>query len=237
MTYSRGLVIVGDQRAHHWLAGVVVVPDRGGQCQTRCRMRVMTPGGVCPPWRSRSSWPLKVSLTDSTICRSGLKNRVPGRLPSPCGPGAAVPGLSGGRSPWTGRIPRGGVDYPHGVSPQDRIPCQDPAQPAHRVGQLAQPLVVARLAGQMGEQVPQMLAGKPRPAGLGDKSQQGLHHHQGHQLGVRDLRADPGSGPPRRMLLRGLRQVTPARRHACTDTLMTGHPQPGLPADVLGDRP
>jgi hypothetical protein len=31
MTYSKGLVVVGDQRALDWLAGVVVVPDGGGQ--------------------------------------------------------------------------------------------------------------------------------------------------------------------------------------------------------------
>jgi hypothetical protein len=31
MTYSKGLVVVGDQRALDWLAGVVVVPDGDGQ--------------------------------------------------------------------------------------------------------------------------------------------------------------------------------------------------------------
>ena len=46
----------------------------------RCATRVVTPLGVCPPWRSRSSWPLKVSLTDSMIWRSGLKKGLRGRF-------------------------------------------------------------------------------------------------------------------------------------------------------------
>jgi hypothetical protein len=49
----------------------------------RCRSRTVTPSGVCPPWRSRPGCPLKVSLTDSMIWRSGLKNRVPARAGSP----------------------------------------------------------------------------------------------------------------------------------------------------------
>jgi hypothetical protein len=32
-----------------------------------------------PPWRSRSSWPLKVSLTDSISCRSGRNSHPPAR--------------------------------------------------------------------------------------------------------------------------------------------------------------
>jgi len=31
----------------------------------RCSTRVITPPGVLPPWRSRSSWVLRVALTDS----------------------------------------------------------------------------------------------------------------------------------------------------------------------------
>ena len=47
------------------------------RARRRCRTRTVTPPGVWPPWRSRSSWPLKVSLTDSMTWRSGLKNRAP----------------------------------------------------------------------------------------------------------------------------------------------------------------
>jgi hypothetical protein len=39
--------------------------------------------GVRPPWRSRSSCPLKVWLTDSTSCRSGRNNPAPARVASP----------------------------------------------------------------------------------------------------------------------------------------------------------
>src|ERR1019366_9175845 len=49
----------------------------------RCRTRTITPSAVWPPCCSRSSWPLKVSLTGSMIWRSGLKNRGPARSGSP----------------------------------------------------------------------------------------------------------------------------------------------------------
>ena len=45
--------------------------------------RAMTPPGVRPRCCSRSSWPLKVSLTDSMTCRKGLNNGAPGRFGSP----------------------------------------------------------------------------------------------------------------------------------------------------------
>src|SRR4029450_8998242 len=49
----------------------------------RCKTRTATPIGVRPPWRSRSSCPLKVSLTDSISCRSGPNSLAPGRSTSP----------------------------------------------------------------------------------------------------------------------------------------------------------
>ena len=45
----------------------------------RCRTRAMTPGLVRPPCRSRSSWVLRVLLTDSMIWRNGRRNRRPAR--------------------------------------------------------------------------------------------------------------------------------------------------------------
>lgn len=65
------------------LAGVVVVPDGGGQGENALQHPGDHPAGVCPPWRSRSSWPLRVSLTDSMVWRSGLKNCAPGLAGSP----------------------------------------------------------------------------------------------------------------------------------------------------------
>ncbi len=91
--------------------------------------RAMTPPGVRPWCCSRSSWPLKVSLTDSMTCRKGLNSGVPGRSGSP---------LRVGRS---SRMPcSGGVDLDdasavgHGIEPfppvvDDRAPhplVQDP---------------------------------------------------------------------------------------------------------------
>src|SRR6266536_1667712 len=49
----------------------------------RCSTRAITPAGVCPPWRSRSSWPLKVSLIDSMTCRNGRNRCAPARSGSP----------------------------------------------------------------------------------------------------------------------------------------------------------
>jgi hypothetical protein len=37
-----------------------------------------------PPWRSRSSWPLRVSLTDSMSCRNGWNSPWPAVAPRPC---------------------------------------------------------------------------------------------------------------------------------------------------------
>jgi hypothetical protein len=91
--------------------------------------------------------------------------------------------------------------------PQAGVGGQDPDQPAHGGAQFAQALVIARLAGQAGEQAGQVLAGMPQPAGLAGEPEQGLHHRQGDQLGVRDLRADPDCRPPRRSFWRGLQQV------------------------------
>ena len=72
------------------LAGVIVVPDGGGQRQDELQDADEDSCGVCPPCRSRSSCPLKVSLTDSMICRSGLKNGLAafGAWLGPDGPGA-----------------------------------------------------------------------------------------------------------------------------------------------------
>lgn len=64
------------------------------RARERWAMRVQTPAMVLPPWRSRSSWPLKVSKTDSMIWRSGLKKRCPGRGFSPlrAGRSKSMPG-------------------------------------------------------------------------------------------------------------------------------------------------
>jgi hypothetical protein len=58
-------VVVWDKRAPDRGAGGPVVPDADGMASSRWVMRAYRPSVVRPPWRSRSSWPLKVSLTDS----------------------------------------------------------------------------------------------------------------------------------------------------------------------------
>ena len=71
----------------------------------------------------------------------------------------------------------------------------------------AQPLVVAGLLGQVGEQVPQVSPGVPQPPGLGGEPEQRLHDRQGDQLGVAQPRGDADRRPPRRELRRFLQQV------------------------------
>src|SRR2546422_10560168 len=40
----------------------------------RWRTLAKTPSSVLPPWRSKSSWPFRVSFTDSMSWRSGFRN-------------------------------------------------------------------------------------------------------------------------------------------------------------------
>ena len=61
---------------------------------------------------------------------------------------------------------------------------------ADQPGSGAQALVVPGLLGQVRKQVPQVSVGIPQPAGLGGIAQQGLHHGQGDQFGVAQLRID-----------------------------------------------
>ena len=59
------------------------------RARMRCRTRTITPAGVCPPCRSRSSWLLKVWLIDSMVWRRGLNRFAPGRSRSPWRAGRA----------------------------------------------------------------------------------------------------------------------------------------------------
>jgi hypothetical protein len=67
---------------------------------SRSVIRAYRPSVVRPPWRSRSSWPLRVSLADSIHCRIQPMDRA--GAPGPCGRGG--PGLwpvTGRRLPLT----------------------------------------------------------------------------------------------------------------------------------------
>ena len=102
---------------------------------------------------------------------------------------------------------RSGVHHPHVIGPHRGVAGQYADQPAGRCREFAQPLVVARLLGQVGEQVPQMLAGGPQPAGLGGEPGQGLQHRERDQLGVGEFRGQPGLWPPRPVVREGFEQV------------------------------
>lgn len=79
------------------------------RARMRWRIRAVTPSGVRPPWCSRSSWPLKVPLTDSMVWRSGLKNWADGprgRPPElkPRARQRARPCLAAGNGGFTGAL-------------------------------------------------------------------------------------------------------------------------------------
>jgi hypothetical protein len=78
--------------------------------------QTVTPWPVRPPWRPRSSWPVKVSLTGSIACR--IQPADPWRGASPRRPGRA--GAARTRR-WPG--PR---------TPARRIPCRRSGQPGPR---------------------------------------------------------------------------------------------------------
>jgi hypothetical protein len=59
---------------------------------------------------------------------------------------------------------------------------------ADEFARLAQSLVVTGLLGQVREQVPQMGMSVAEPPRLGRESEDRLHHRQGRQLGVAELR-------------------------------------------------
>jgi hypothetical protein len=112
-----------------------------------------------------------------------------------------------GGLPRAAALDRGGVGDPHVVGPQRGVAGQRTDQPADRIDQLAQPLVVAGLFGQIPEQMPQVPASKPQPAGLAGVAQQAGHHRQRHQLGIADLRHDPHPRTPRHAFGVALQQI------------------------------
>jgi hypothetical protein len=63
-----GSVAIGD-KGSFIDAGLPDAPDPRGQGQQPPGDADVHLGGVRPPWRSTSSWPLRVSLTDSIHCR------------------------------------------------------------------------------------------------------------------------------------------------------------------------
>jgi hypothetical protein len=96
-----------------------------------------------------------------------------------------------------GALDRGGVDHPDVVVGDSGLGAEHAHQPRHRGGQLPQPLVVARLLGQVREHQQQMGPGETQPPGLAGVAQQGLHYRQRQQFGVADLWRNPDSGSDR----------------------------------------
>ena len=82
------------------------VLDKPVSARMRWAMRMATPSKVRPPWASRSSWPLRVSLTDSISWRMVLSSGSPWRDPYANQPGQYPPKTLKlrGFSPWIRRI-------------------------------------------------------------------------------------------------------------------------------------
>ena len=87
---------------------------------------------------------------------------------------------------------RGGVQQPEPIAPRRRADRQVTQRQHHQVGGSPQALVVAGLAGQIGEQVPQPGLGEPQPVAFRAGPEQDLGNRQTDQLGVAEL------GPPAR---------------------------------------
>jgi hypothetical protein len=84
---------------------------------------------------------------------------------------------------------------------------QVPDRGGDQASGFAEPFVVAGLLGQVSEQMPQVAAGVPHPAALVGVAEQGLHHGQGHQFSVGQLRREPDLRAGRRQIGAGLHQV------------------------------
>jgi hypothetical protein len=76
-------VVVGDQGAQDRLAGLVVVPDGGGQGQQSLQHPDTDALNGRPAVALQVELALRVSLTDSMRCRNGLNSPWPGRGASP----------------------------------------------------------------------------------------------------------------------------------------------------------
>ena len=81
---------------------------------------------------------------------------------------------------------RRGVQQSQAIAERRRAPRQVTDHPADLRRELAQPLVVARLAGNVGKQVPEPLSSQPQERTLLGALQDDLRHGQGDQLGVAD---------------------------------------------------
>ena len=145
-------------------------------------------------------------------CR--VHDQVQPQPPEPARVGGAVPVLrpSGqlrapDRFPGAGALDRGGVHDPDVVGPQAGAGGQDPGAVPDQAPGGPQPLVVTGLLRQVREQVPQVSAGVPDPAGLGGEPEQGLHDRQGDQLGIAELQGPARSRPARGQVRRFLQQV------------------------------
>ena len=91
----------------------------------------------------------------------------------------ALDGLAGGAARH-----RGGVDQPHLVVPRRRAAGQVIHRRRQQRRRGLEPLVVARLMRQVGEQVPEPGVAHPQPVMLRPRPEQHLGHRQAHQLGI-----------------------------------------------------
>jgi hypothetical protein len=73
--------------------------------------------------------------------------------------------------------------------------------------QFAESLVVSGLRGQVREQLLQVGAAEPQPAGLAGETEKGLRHSQCHHLGIGDPRRDAHRRSPRHPVRVGLQNV------------------------------
>jgi hypothetical protein len=93
------------------------------------------------------------------------------------------------------------VEQPQAVAEGRRAVGQAVEQPHDLRGQRPQALVVARLLGDVGEQVPEAAAGEAQEAPLVGTVEKDLGDGERDELGVRDLCSSAGSAAPRQEIV------------------------------------
>lgn len=141
------------------------------------------------------------------------------------------------RGARAGAFDGGGVGRPDGVIGYGHASAQGRGDPGHGGGELADALVVARLAGHPGEHRSQGAVGPDaaQPAGLAGVAQQGLHDGQGDDLGVAGERIRPHGRSGGRLLGMILQQVVDGDAQCGGEGLQAGVHERARPSRKCGE--
>src|SRR5664279_3338955 len=197
------------QGGFEFLAVVVLVRDQGGTGDLVGQVGVVEHSqkylafigfGAGDCGRDRQSVQRAQHVQPQTPEVAGVRGAVP-----VLGEAGQIRTLGG--LPGTAALHWGGVGDPHVIAEHAGPAAQRTDQPTQGADQLAQALVVPGLPGQVREQVLELAAAEPQPAGLAGETEKGLRHSQCHQFGIADPGRDAHRGPPRHTVGVGLQKV------------------------------